>query len=136
MSLKVLSIGTEKKIINGNPVVNRNFNIDIDSQRNKNKQVNALIQDENIQYQMQDSLGNFLSRLNNNNNSLFTLLKKDERIVKKPDFISNLKRKMRKRLKKTQKQSKQSKILSEAETKQIKQTKKKKKKKETRSSKK
>lgn len=136
MPLKVLSIGREKKIINGNPVVNRNFNIDIDSQRNENKQVNALIQDENIQYQMQDSLGNFLSRLNNNNNSLFTLLKKDERIVKKPDFISNLKKKIRKRLKQTQKQSKQSKMLSEGETRQIKKTRRRKKKKETRSSKK
>jgi len=134
MPLKVISIGTEKKIINGNPVVNRNFNIDIDSQRNEDKQVNALIQDENIQYQMQDSLGNFLSRLNNNNNSLFTLLKKDERRVKRPDFLSNLRKKMRQRLKKTQRQSKiRSKSQSNLEAKQ---TRRKKKKKETRSSKK
>lgn len=134
MPLKVISIGTEKKIINGNPVVNRNFNIDIDSQRNEDKQVNALIQDENIQFQMQDSLGNFLSRLNNNNNSLFTLLKKDERRVKRPDFLSNLRKKMRQRLKKTQRQSKiRSKSQSNPEAKQ---TRRKKKKKETRGSKK
>ena len=125
MPLKVLSIGTEKKIINGNPVVDRNFNIDIDSQRNTDKQVNALIEDKNIQYQMQDSLGNFLSRLNNNNNSLFTLLKKNERKVKRSDFLSNLKKKMRKKLKQTQKKNK---LISR-------ETKKRKKRKETRSKK-
>ena len=125
MPLKVLSIGTEKKIINGNPVVDRNFNIDIDSQRNTDKQVNALIEDKNIQYQMQDSLGNFLSRLNNNNNSLFTLLKKNERKVKRSDFLSNLKKKMRKKLKQKQKKNK---LISR-------ETKKRKKRKETRSKK-
>tara|TARA_Y100000816_G_scaffold285470_1_gene265161 strand:- start:1603 stop:2013 length:411 start_codon:yes stop_codon:yes gene_type:complete len=133
-NLKIISIGKEEKLVNGYPVVDREFNIDINTQRNKNEEVNALIQDEDIQYQMRDSLGNFLSMLNNNNNSLFSLLKKEEKMVENPNFINNLKKKMRKRLKKTQRQSK---IRSRSESNpEEPQTRKKKKRRKTLSSKK
>ena len=56
MSLRVLSSGSHQQIVNGKNIVNKRYGVSMDTNRNKSKQVQALVVNNNKQYKFQDSL--------------------------------------------------------------------------------
>lgn len=84
MPLKILSSGRHTKNINGENVMDKKFGIDIDTERDDSQQVNAMVNQGENKYALQDSLQNFLQKMSNNDNSLFKLLKKEELQSKNP----------------------------------------------------
>ena len=84
MPLKILSSGRHTKNINGENVMDKKFGIDIDTERDDSQQVNAMVNQDEKKYALQDSLQNFLQKMSNNDNSLFKLLKKEELQSKNP----------------------------------------------------
>jgi len=80
MSLQVVTHSTNKQFINGNPVVNTQYRVNVDTNRKKSNQVNAVIIDNNKQYKFQDSLEHFLQKMSAANNSLFDLLEQEKKL--------------------------------------------------------
>ena len=78
MSLQVLSRGSHQQIVNGKNIVNKHYGVSLDTNRNKSKQVQALIVNNNKQYKFQDSLEHFLRKMTSNKASLFDLLEKEK----------------------------------------------------------
>ena len=62
-------------IVNGDK---KEIHVDIDSRRNKNKQVQALLIKDGEKYFMEDPLTKFIKKLNKNHHSIFELLKKEK----------------------------------------------------------
>ena len=62
-------------IVNGDK---KEIHVSIDSRRNKNKQVQALLIKDGEKYFMEDPLTKFIKKLNNNHHSIFELLKKEK----------------------------------------------------------
>ena len=80
MSLRVLSSGSHQQIVNGKNIVNKRYGVSMDTNRNKSKQVQALVVNNNKQYKFQDSLEHFLRKMSSNNSSLFNLLEKEKKL--------------------------------------------------------
>ena len=78
MSLQVLSRGSHQQIVNGKNIVNKHYGVSLDTNRNKSKQVQALVVNNNKQYKFQDSLEHFLRKMSSNKSSLFDLLEKEK----------------------------------------------------------
>jgi hypothetical protein len=78
MSLQVISRGSHQKIVDGKNIVNKHYGVSLDTNRNKSKQVQALVVDNKKQYKFQDSLGHFLRKMSSNKSSLFDLLEKEK----------------------------------------------------------
>ena len=86
MVLKIISQGSHQKIVNGKPLVNKKFNVGIDSTKMPHRQVYAQVLDDNQHFETQDSLSNFMNNLRQNNNSLFDLMKNDKnKLNQQPD---------------------------------------------------
>ena len=81
MSFRVLSSGSHQQIVNGKNIVNKRYGVSMDSNRNKSKQVQALVVNNNKQYKFQDSLEHFLRKMSSNKSSLFDLLEKEKKAV-------------------------------------------------------
>ena len=81
MSLRVLSSGSHQQIVNGKNIVNKRYGVSMDTNRNKSKQVQALVVNNNKQYKFQDSLEHFLRKMSSNKSSLFELLEKEKKAV-------------------------------------------------------
>lgn len=81
MSLRVLSSGSHQQIVNGKNIVNKRYGVSMDTNRNKSKQVQALVVNNNKQYKFQDSLEHFLRKMSSNKSSLFDLLEKEKKAV-------------------------------------------------------
>ena len=69
MSLQVLSRGSHQQIVNGKNIVNKHYGVSLDTNRNKSKQVQALVVDNKKQYKFQDSLEHFLRKMSSNKSS-------------------------------------------------------------------
>ena len=81
MSLRVLSSGSHQQNVNGKNIVNKHYGVSMDTNRDKSKQVQALVVDNNKQYKFQDSLEHFLRKMSSNKSSLFELLEKEKKAV-------------------------------------------------------
>lgn len=81
MSLRVLSSGSHQQNVNGKNIVNKHYGVSVDTNRNKSKQVQALVVDNNKQYKFQDSLEHFLRKMSSNKSSLFDLLEKEKEVA-------------------------------------------------------
>lgn len=81
MSFRVLSSGSHQQIVNGKNIVNKRYGVSMDTNRNKSKQVQALVVNNNKQYKFQDSLEHFLRKMSSNKSSLFDLLEKEKKAV-------------------------------------------------------
>jgi hypothetical protein len=77
MSLQVISRGSHQQIVNGKNIVNKHYGVSLDTNRNKSKQVQAIVVDNKKQYKFQDSLEHFLRKMSSNKSSLFDLLEKE-----------------------------------------------------------
>jgi hypothetical protein len=80
MPLQVVTHGTNQQFINGIPVVNKRYNLSLDTKRSKSKQVNADIIDNDKHYKLQDSLEHFLQKMSSKKLSLFDFLENEKKI--------------------------------------------------------
>lgn len=78
MSLQVLTRGSHQQIVNGKNIVNKLYGVSLDTNRNKSKQVQAIVVNNKKQYKFQDSLEHFLRKMSSNKSSLFDLLEKEQ----------------------------------------------------------
>lgn len=78
MPILINTSGRHLQSVNGENVMDKKFGINIDSARNEDNQVMAVISDDGKKYAMQDSLQQFIKKMSNNDNSIFKLLKKEE----------------------------------------------------------
>jgi len=78
MSLQVISRGSHQKIVDGKNIVNKHYGVSLDTNRNKSKQLQAVVVDNKKQYKFQDSLEHFLRKMSSNKSSLFDLLEKEK----------------------------------------------------------
>ena len=78
MSLQVLTRGSHQQIVNGKNIVDKHYDVSLDTNRNKSKQVKALVVSNNKHYKFQDSLEHFLRKMSSNKSSLFDLLEKEK----------------------------------------------------------
>ena len=76
MSLKVVSRGSHKQFLNGENIVNKHYDLSLDSDRG---QVDALITDNNKHYKFHDSLEHFLRKISSNKSSLVNLLENEKK---------------------------------------------------------
>ena len=80
MSLQVVTHTTNKQFVNGKPIVNNQYHVNVDTNRKKLVQVNAFLIDNSKQYKYHDSLEHFLQKMSANNNSLFDLLEQEKNL--------------------------------------------------------
>jgi hypothetical protein len=80
MSLQVVTHTTNKQFVNGKPIVNNQYHVNVDTNRKKLDQVNAFLIDNSKQYKYHDSLEHFLQKMSANNNSLFDLLEQEKNL--------------------------------------------------------
>tara|TARA_X000000950_G_C13831342_1_gene626300 strand:+ start:922 stop:1308 length:387 start_codon:yes stop_codon:yes gene_type:complete len=78
MVLKIVTTGAQEKYLNGEQIVDKHFNVKIDSQEKPKKQVSATVQDSGNVYHMTDSLQSFINNLNRDNDSIFEFLGKEQ----------------------------------------------------------
>ena len=76
MSLKFMTNKTYLENVNGSKNF-REFNINYDSNRDKNKQVKASFNTNGKKYEVEDSLQKFMNNMPSNSSSIFDLLKND-----------------------------------------------------------
>ena len=88
MSFKFISNKTHLENVNGLKNF-QEFNINYDSNRDKNKQVKASFNSNGNKYYIEDSLQKFMNTMPNGPNSIFDLLKNELRESKKNN-VSNL----------------------------------------------
>ena len=75
MVLKIITSGSQEKYLNGVPIIDKHLDVKIDSQK---KKVSATIQDFGNVYHITDSLQSFIDNLNQNNDSIFKFLEKEQ----------------------------------------------------------
>ena len=90
MSFKFISNKTHLENVNGLKNFEE-FNINYDSNRDKNKQVKASFNSNGNKYYVEDSLQKFMNTMPNGQNSIFDLLKNELRESKK-NYGTNLSR--------------------------------------------
>ena len=78
MVLKIVTTGAQEKYLNGEQIVDKHFNVKIDSQKKPKKQVSATVEDSGNVYHMTDSLQSFINNLNRDNDSIFEFLGKEQ----------------------------------------------------------
>jgi hypothetical protein len=91
MVLKLVTVGSQEKYLNGDPIIDKHFNVKIDSQKKPKKQVSATIIDSGNIYQTSDSLQSFINNLNQDNDSLFEFLGKEQYRLKHTLPLINIK---------------------------------------------
>lgn len=82
MVLKIVTVGSEEKYLNGEPIVDKHFNVKIDSEKKPKKQVSATIMNSGNIYHTTDSLQSFINNLNKKDDSLFEFLGKEQHRLK------------------------------------------------------
>ena len=82
MVLKIVTVGSEEKYLNGEPIVDKHFNVKIDSEKKPKKQVSATIMNSGNIYHTTDSLQSFINNLNKQDDSLFEFLGKEQHRLK------------------------------------------------------
>ena len=95
MSLQLVTHTTNKQFVNGKPIVNNQYRVNVDTNRKKLDQVNAVLIDNSKQYKYHDSLEHFLQKMSANNNSLFDLLEQEKNLstLNNPHYKLKLKSK-------------------------------------------
>jgi hypothetical protein len=78
MVFKIKTSGLHTKSVNGKQVINKQFDVGLDSTKEENQQVKATIVNDDKKYGTTDSLQNFIDNLNKNENSIFQLLSKEK----------------------------------------------------------
>ena len=80
MPFRAVTHGTNQQFINNIPIVDQEYNLSVDTDRPKSKQVKVTVINNNEKYNSNDSLQHFLNKLSSNNSSLFNLLEQEKKI--------------------------------------------------------
>ena len=80
MPFRAVTHGTNQQFINDIPIVDQEYNLSVDTDRPKSKQVKITVINNNEKYNSNDSLQHFLNKLSSNNSSLFNLLEQEKKI--------------------------------------------------------
>ena len=75
MTIKIKDSGSYISKVNGKPIINNQYALDIDSDRNKSNQVIGMVKNDDIVNTMHDSLQNYMNKTSSKNLSIFDLLK-------------------------------------------------------------
>jgi hypothetical protein len=83
MAVKIKKSGHYLSKVNGQPIINNEYAVDIDSERKKNKQVLGMFKTNGIVKTMHDSLQNYMNKTSSKNQSIFDLLKNERNELSK-----------------------------------------------------
>jgi hypothetical protein len=93
MALKIKKTGHYLSKVNGQPIINNEYAVDIDSERKKNKQVLGMFKKNGIVNTMHDSLQSYMNKMSSKNQSIFDLLKNERNELSKmpnPNIVMNI----------------------------------------------
>ena len=93
MALKIKKTGHYLSKVNGQPIINDEYAVDIDSERKKNKQVLGMFKKNGIVNTMHDSLQSYMNKMSSKNQSIFDLLKNERNELSKipnPNIVMNI----------------------------------------------
>jgi hypothetical protein len=93
MALKIKKSGHYLSKVNGQPIINDEYAVDIDSERKKNKQVLGMFKKNGIVNTMHDSLQSYMNKMSSKNQSIFDLLKNERNELSKmpnPNIVMNI----------------------------------------------
>jgi hypothetical protein len=77
MTVKIKNSGLYMSKVNGKPIINNQYALDIDSTRDKSKQVLGLVNNNGIIERTQDTLHNYMKKMSSKNQSIFDVLKQE-----------------------------------------------------------
>ena len=83
MAVKIKKSGHYISKVNGQPIINNEYAVDIDSERKKNKQVLGVFKNNGIVNTMHDSLQSYMNKMSSKNQSIFDLLKNERNELSK-----------------------------------------------------
>uniref|UniRef100_A0A6C0KRJ7 Uncharacterized protein n=1 Tax=viral metagenome TaxID=1070528 RepID=A0A6C0KRJ7_9ZZZZ len=83
MAVKIKKSGHYLSKVNGQPIINNEYAVDIDSERKKNKQVLGMFKSNGIVNTMHDSLQSYMNKMSSKNQSIFDLLKNERNELSK-----------------------------------------------------
>lgn len=83
MAVKIKKSGHYLSKVNGQPIINNEYAVDIDSERKKNKQVLGMFKNNGIVNTMHDSLQSYMNKMSSKNQSIFDLLKNERNELSK-----------------------------------------------------
>ena len=83
MTIKIKNSGLYISKVNGTPIINNQYAVDIDSDRNKSDQVIGMFKNNGIIERMHDSLQNYMNKTSSKNQSIFDLLKSERNEINK-----------------------------------------------------
>jgi membrane-associated HD superfamily phosphohydrolase len=83
MTVKIKKSGHYLSKINGQPIINNQYALDIDSDRKKNEQVLGMFKNNGIVSTMHDSFQNYMNKMSSKNQSIFDLLKSERNEISK-----------------------------------------------------
>jgi len=77
MTLKIKNSGLYMSKVNGKPIINNQYALDIDSTRDKSRQVLGVVNNNGIIERTQDTLHNYMKKMSSKNQSIFDVLKQE-----------------------------------------------------------
>jgi hypothetical protein len=83
MSVKIKNSGLYISKVNGKPIINNQYAVDIDSDRKKNEQVLGMVNTNGVVERMHDSFQNYMNKMSSKNLSIFDLLKSERNEINK-----------------------------------------------------
>ena len=91
MTIKIKDSGSYISKVNGKPIINNQYALDIDSDRNKSNQVIGMVKNDDVVNTMHDSLQNYMNKTSSKNLSIFDLLKRERNELSKlPNIVMNI----------------------------------------------
>ena len=91
MAVKIKNSGLYLSKVNGKPIINNEYAVDIDSSRKKNKQVLGMFKNNGVVNTMHDSLQSYMNKMSSKNQSIFDLLKNERNeLSKMPSIVMKI----------------------------------------------
>lgn len=91
MVVKIKNSGVYLSKVNGKPIINNQYALDIDSSRQKKKQVLGMFKNNGVVETMHDSFQNYMNKTSSKNQSIFDLLKNERNEISKlPNIVMKI----------------------------------------------
>ena len=90
MTVKIKKSGSYISKVNGIPLINNQYALDINSDRKNNNQVISMVNNNGIIERKHDSFHNYMNKMSSKNQSIFDLLKSERNEINKIPNISNI----------------------------------------------
>jgi hypothetical protein len=84
MNIKIKNSGSMLSMLNGKPIVHKDYIVDVDSKREKGKKVMGMFNDNGIVNKIdEDTLQSYMKKMSFKNQSLFDILKQEHGVLNK-----------------------------------------------------